>query len=85
VSHTKEPALKVRPRASALQVPKQQEEDLLNDVFSLTDRKTAGIHVPKQRVAKPVEQDKDVLLESGLFKNLAWRARRERRQAQCGL
>jgi hypothetical protein len=61
----------------------QQEEDLLHDVFALANRDAAGTHVPKQRIAKPVEQGENVPLERRLFKDLGRRARRERREAQC--
>jgi hypothetical protein len=64
---------------------KKQEEDLLHHVFALASRNAAGAHITKQGIAKPVEQDENVLLGSGLFENLSRPAGRERRQAQCGL
>jgi hypothetical protein len=64
---------------------KEQEEDFLHDVFGLTHGNTAGAHITKQGIAKPVEQDEHVQLESCLLENPSRPVRRERRQAQCGL
>jgi hypothetical protein len=60
----------------------QYEEDVLHDILAVAHRDTAGADVPKQRIAKPVEQGEHVPLESRLFKKVAGPARRERREAQ---
>jgi hypothetical protein len=66
-------------------MPEQRQKDVLHDVLAVASCETASAHVPKQGIAKQVEQDEDVLLEMGLFESLDRLARRERREAQCGL
>jgi hypothetical protein len=62
----------------------QHKEDVLHHVLAIANRNTAGAYIPKQGIAKPVEQGENVLLESRLFENLLRPARRKRGEAQCG-
>jgi hypothetical protein len=66
-----------------LQVAEEREEDVVHHVFAIADGDTAGDDIPQQRIAKPVEQDENVLLESRVCGTLSLPARRERREAQC--
>jgi hypothetical protein len=82
VSDTKQPALEIRSRAAPLQMPEQRKEDVLHDVLTIGRGDATGADVPKQRIAKPVEQDEDVLLESRVFENVRRPARDKCREPQ---